>query len=229
MVPTPPPADSRDASGLYHLSPSGQLRAGRLTRRFVQLLCGLTLYGVSLALIILSGLGMPPWDVFHYGLSLHLPVSIGTAAIGTSLAVLVAWLPLRQAPGIGTLANAVLIGLVLDQALRFLGAPETLTVKIAYLLAGVTLNGVATAAYIGSHFGPGPRDGLMTGLSRVSGRSIRLVRSSLEVIVVLLGWLLGGVVGVGTLVYALGIGPLAQFFLPRLSVRLDPGRRRGTG
>lgn len=229
MVSTPASATSRDASGLYHLTPSGQLRAGRLTRRFAQLLFGLTLYGVSMALIIRSGLGMLPWDVLHYGLSVHLPLSLGAVVIVTSLVVLLAWIPLRQMPGVGTILNAVLIGLVLDPVLRYLATPTTLPVQIAYLLGGVTLNAIATASYIGSHLGPGPRDGLMTGLSRVSGRSLRLVRTALEVAVVAVGWMLGGVVGLGTVLYALAIGPLTQFFLPRLSVRLGSDRGPGPG
>lgn len=226
MVSQPGTVSGRDASGLYHLSPVGQLRAGRLTRRFAQLLVGLGLYALSMALIIRSGLGMLPWDVLHFGLSQHLPLSLGTVVVLTSLAVLLTWIPLRQLPGIGTLLNAVLIGLLLDPILRYLLTPEALVLKIAFLLAGVVLNGVATAAYIGSHFGPGPRDGLMTGLAKSTGLSIRVVRTVLEVVVVGGGWLLGGVVGVGTLLYALAIGPLTQFFLPRLAVRLE--RRPGS-
>ncbi len=221
MVSQPASASGRDAAGLYNLSPVGQLRAGRLTRRVVQLLVGLALYALSMALIIRSALGMLPWDVLHFGLSRHLPLSLGTVVVLTSLAVLLTWIPLRQLPGIGTIFNAVLIGLLLDPILRYLVAPETLMLKVAFLLAGIGLNGVATAAYIGSHFGPGPRDGLMTGLARTTGLSIRVVRTALEVVVVAGGWLLGGVVGVGTLLYALAIGPLTQLFLPRLAVRLE--------
>lgn len=213
-------ATTRDASGLYRLTPAAQLRAGKTARRLIQLGIGLVLYALSMALIIRSGLGMLPWDVLHFGLSQHLPLSLGTVVVLTSLAVLLTWIPLRQMPGIGTIANAVLIGFLLDPVLRYLPVPEALWLRILYLLAGVLFNAVATASYIGSHFGPGPRDGLMTGLSRAAGRSLRLVRTGIEVAVVAVGWLLGGVVGFGTLLYALAIGPLTQFFLPRLSVRL---------
>ncbi len=213
-------ATTRDASGLYRLTPAAQLRAGKTARRLIQLGIGLVLYALSMALIIRSGLGMLPWDVLHFGLSQHLPLSLGTVVVLTSLAVLLTWIPLRQMPGIGTIANAVLIGFLLDPVLRYLPVPEALWLRILYLLAGVLFNAVATASYIGSHFGPGPRDGLMTGLSRATGRSLRLVRTGIEVAVVAVGWLLGGVVGFGTLLYALAIGPLTQFFLPRLSVRL---------
>ncbi len=223
-APAPIPATTRDASGLYHLSPAGQLRAGKTARRLVQLGIGLVLYAISMALIIRSGLGMLPWDVLHYGLSQHLPLSLGTVVVLTSLAVLLTWIPLRQPPGIGTIANALLIGILLDPVMRYLPAPETPWLQTSFLLTGVLINAIATASYIGSHFGPGPRDGLMTGLSRASGRSLRLVRTAIEVTVVAVGWLLGGVVGVGTLLYALAIGPLTQFFLPRLSVRLEPHR-----
>lgn len=226
-APAPIPATTRDASGLYHLSPAGQLRAGKTARRLVQLGIGLVLYAISMALIIRSGLGMLPWDVLHYGLSQHLPLSLGAVVVLTSLAVLLTWIPLRQPPGIGTIANALLIGILLDPVMRYLPAPETSWLRTSFLLTGVLINAIATASYIGSHFGPGPRDGLMTGLSRASGRSLRLVRTAIEVTVVAVGWLLGGVVGVGTLLYALAIGPLTQFFLPRLSVRLEahrPGR-----
>lgn len=195
----------------------------------MQLGIGLALYALSMALIIRSGLGMLPWDVLHYGLAQHLPLSLGTVVVLTSLAVLLTWIPLRQPPGIGTIANALLIGILLDPILRYLPVPEPLWLRIGYLLAGVLFNAVATASYIGSHFGPGPRDGLMTGLSRATGRSLRLVRTAIEVTVVAVGWLLGGVVGFGTLLYALAIGPLTQFFLPRLSVRLEPRRPAGEG
>ncbi len=207
--------------GLLNLSPAEQWRAGRLPRRLTQLFVGLSIYGLSMALIIRSQLGMLPWDVLHYGLASHLPLSIGTVVVLTALLVLLGWIPLRQAPGVGTVANAVWIGLALDVALRYLPEVSGLPWTLAFLFGGVLLNGLATAMYIGSQLGPGPRDGLMTGLARVSGRSLRLMRTGLEVAVVAVGWLLGGVVGLGTLLYALAIGPLTQAFLPAFVVRLE--------
>ncbi|MEZ5097922.1 MAG: hypothetical protein R2731_18705 [Nocardioides sp.] len=199
---------------LANLTPWEQLRAGRLSRRMVQLLVGLWLYGVSMALMIRSTLGQLPWDVLHYGVALHIPLSIGQVVVATSFLVLLLWIPLRQAPGLGTLANAVLIGVALDVTLGWLDAPPGLPLRAALMLAGVGLNALATALYIGAQLGPGPRDGLMTGWVRRSGLSIRLVRTSLEVLVVAAGWLLGGVVGVGTVLYAVAIGPLTQLLLP---------------
>ena len=207
--------------GLLNLSPAAQLRAGRLPRRLTQLFIGLTLYGLSTALLIRSGLGMQPWTVLGYGIAEHVPLSIGTIVILIALAVLLAWIPLRQLPGLGTLANATWIGVAIDLALGVLSQPTNIFWQITFMIGAVFLNGVATAMYIGSQLGPGPRDGLMTGLVRVTGRSIRLVRTSIEVTVVSVGWLLGGVVGIGTLLYALAIGPLTQLLLPYLTVRLD--------
>lgn len=211
------------ATPLAALGPVAQLRAGRLGRRVGQLLAGLTLYGVSMGLLIRSGLGQMPWDVLHYGLALHLPLTIGQVVIATSFAVLLLWIPLRQAPGLGTVLNAVLIGVALDATLAVLDPPSSWVLRVSLMLAGVLLNGVATAAYIGAQLGPGPRDGLMTGWVRRTGLSVRLVRTTLEVIVVALGWLLGGVVGLGTLLYAVAIGPLTQRLLPHLTLPLSPG------
>jgi len=205
---------------LLNLSPLAQLRAGRLSRRLIQLFVGLTLFGISIALMLQGGLGAMPWDVLHVGLSQRLPVTIGVIMVGVSVLVLLMWVPLRQMPGLGTVANAVWIGIAADIVLRFLPAVTALPWQIAYMLAGIVLNGLATAMYIGSQLGPGPRDGLMTGLARVTGRSLRLARTGIEILVVTVGWLLGGVVGVGTLLYALAVGPLTQFFLPHLTVDL---------
>lgn len=205
---------------LLDLGPVAQVRAGRLGRRVPQLLAGLVLYGASLALMVRGGLGLAPWDVLHYGLTLHLPITLGQMVIGMSFVVLLLWIPLRERPGVGTVANALLVGLAADATLALLAPPEPTWASIALMAAGVVLNGVATAMYIGSQFGRGPRDGLMTGLVRRTGWSLRLVRTGLEVSVVLLGFLLGGVVGVGTVVYALAIGPLTQALLPRFTVHL---------
>jgi uncharacterized membrane protein YczE len=173
-----------------------------------------------MALMIRGGLGQMPWDVLHFGLARHIPLSIGQVVIAASFMVLLLWIPLRQMPGLGTILNAVLIGLATDVFLSMLNAPGEWAGRSGFMVAGVGINSVATALYLGAQLGPGPRDGLMTGLSRRFGRSLRLMRTSLEAIVVALGWLLGGVVGVGTLAYALGIGPLTQLLLPWCTVPL---------
>jgi uncharacterized membrane protein YczE len=202
------------------LGPVAQLRAGRLPRRLSQLLVGLVLYGLTLAMVIRATLGNSPWDVLHQGLAKHLPISIGTAVIAMSLVVLLAWIPLRERPGLGTILNSVLVGLSADFFLARIDTPASSAGQAVLMVAGVLLNAVATALYIGSQFGPGPRDGLMTGLHRRTGASIQLVRTSLEVAVVAVGWLLGGVVGIGTVAYALAIGPLVQRLLPYAIVEL---------
>jgi uncharacterized membrane protein YczE len=181
--------------------------------RLAQLYVGLVLYGISASLLVLAGLGLDPWDVFHQGLSRTFGLAIGTWAIIVGVAVLLLWIPLRQRPGIGTVSNVILVGLTMNVVLGHVHAPHALAARIACLLCGVFLNGVATGAYIGAGLGPGPRDGLMTGLA-ARGLSIRVVRTGLEVTVLAIGWLLGGTVGVGTVVYALSIGPLAHVFIP---------------
>jgi uncharacterized membrane protein YczE len=196
------------------------LSGRRLPRRLVQLYAGLALYGASMGLIIRSTLGNMPWDVLHQGLAGRIGATIGTVSILVGALVLLAWIPLRQKPGLGTISNVVVIGLAVDATLALVPAPDSLPLRIGLLAAGVLLNAVATAAYIGVHLGPGPRDGLMTGLVRRTGGSVRLVRTSIEVAVVVTGWLLGGTLGVGTVVYALAIGPLVQLLLPPLSVSL---------
>ena len=204
---------------LDDLGPLAQLRAGRLPRRLVQLLLGLVLYGVSLALLVRAGLGAAPWDVLHLGLTDYLPLSLGQVVIVMSFVVLLAWIPLRERPGVGTIANALVVGLAADATLALLAAPDGLVLRGVLMVLGVLLNGLATAAYIGAQLGRGPRDGLMTGLSRRTGLSLRLVRPGLEVTVVVLGLLLGGVAGVGTVLYALAIGPVTQALLPTFTVR----------
>ena len=194
------------------------LRTRRLTRRLVQLYLGLALYGASMALLVRSTLGVTPWDVLHQGLARHLGWSLGTAAIVVGAVVLLFWIPLRQRPGIGTVSNVFVIGLAVDATLAVVPAPSSLALRIGFVAAGVLLNAVATAAYIGVHLGPGPRDGLMTGLVRRTGGSVRLVRTSIEAAVVLTGWLLGGTLGLGTVVYALAIGPLVHVLLPRFAL-----------
>ena len=191
---------------------------GRLRRRIVQLLIGLLLYGTSDSLLVLAHLGIDPWDVFQQGLSFHTGIPIGTWVILVGMAVLLLWIPLRQRPGLGTVLNVVLIGGVMDLVLSHVTPPTSLSSRIAVLLLGVALNGVATGCYIGAGLGPGPRDGIMVGLAN-RGLSLRLVRTVIEVTVLAIGWELGGDVGWGTLLYALAIGPLAQVFIPLFTVR----------
>ncbi|GAA1039569.1 membrane protein [Streptomyces murinus] len=179
----------------------------------VQLYVGLTLYGVSSALLVTSGLGLEPWGVLHQGLARRTGLSIGEVAIVVGAAVLLLWIPLRLRPGLGTVSNVFLIGLSLDGTLALLPPAHSLLARVPLMLAGVLLNGAATGLYIAARFGPGPRDGLMTGLHQRTGRSIRLMRTIIEVAVVATGFALGGTIGVGTVLYALSIGPLAQFFL----------------
>ncbi|BFU45988.1 YczE/YyaS/YitT family protein [Krasilnikovia sp. MM14-A1004] len=196
----------------------------RPVRRLAQLTAGLTLYGFSMALMVISGLGLTPWDVFHQGVSRATGISIGTVVILAGVPILLLWIPLRQRPGIGTIANLVVIGLVVDGALAVLPTGASLPLRVAYLVAGILLNGLATGMYIGARLGPGPRDGLMTGIAgRFPRLSIRLVRTTIEVLVLGTGFLLGGTVGLGTLAYALAIGPLVQAFMPMFAVR-EPGR-----
>ncbi|MGW5742552.1 membrane protein YczE [Amycolatopsis sp. NPDC003861] len=183
-------------------------------RRSVQLLAGLTLYGASVALVTRAGLGLEPWSVLAEGVMKHTGLTFGTVTGLISVAVLLLWIPLRQRPGIGTIANVVIISVVVDVVRAFLPDQHELAWQIALLVGGVVLNGVATATYVGARLGPGPRDGLMTGLAGRTGWPIRLVRTGIEVTVVAAGFLLGGTVGVGTVLYALTIGPLTQALLP---------------
>jgi uncharacterized membrane protein YczE len=187
-------------------------------RRVAQLLAGLVLFGGSSSMLLLSRLGLDPWDVFHQGLSRQLGLGVGTWAIIVGVAVLGLWIPLRQRPGIGTVLNVLLVGSVIDLILATVRSPHALAARIALLVGGVLLNGIATGAYIGAGLGPGPRDGLMTGLA-ARGHAIRVVRTAIELTVLAAGWALGGTVGVGTVVYALSIGPLAHFFIPLLTIR----------
>ncbi|MFC8849067.1 MULTISPECIES: YitT family protein [unclassified Micromonospora] len=196
----------------------GNLRH-RPARRLVQLYTGLVLYGVSMGLMIRSGLGLDPWDVFHQGVARRTGLSFGTVTIAVGALVLLLWVPLRQRPGLGTVSNVLVIGLVVDATLAVLPGGAPLVGRAALLVVGIVANGAATALYLGARLGPGPRDGLMTGyVARRPGRSVRLVRTVIEVTVLALGWLLGGTVGVGTVAYALAIGPLAQLFLPLFTV-----------
>jgi uncharacterized membrane protein YczE len=169
--------------------------------------------------MVRAGLGLDPWDVFHQGLARHTGMSIGMACAVVGVAVLLGWIPLRTRPGVGTIANVVVISVTVDAALAVLSVPTSLPVRIAMMVGAVVLNAFSTVVYIGAALGPGPRDGLMTGLVVRTGLSVRLVRTAIEATVLAVGWLLGGTVGVGTLLYAFGIGPLVQLFL-----RITPKR-----
>lgn len=190
-----------------------------LPRRLVQLYTGLVLYGVSMGLQLRAGLGLEPWSVLNQGISLHTGLSMGTVTIVTGALILLLWIPLRQRPGLGTVSNVIVLGLVMDATLSLVPDPRALAIRIPLLLFAVLLNGAATGLYISARFGPGPRDGLMTGLHRRTGQPLRLVRTCIEVTVLAVGFLLGGSLGAGTVLYALAIGPLAQFFLRRFAVK----------
>jgi uncharacterized membrane protein YczE len=191
--------------------------------RLLALFFGLWLFGFSIALLVRSGLGLDSWDVFHQGLAERTGLGLGTIVIAVGAVVLALWIPLRQRPGIGTVSNVIVVGLAVDQSLAVLQAPDEIGLQIAFMLGGILTNAVATSLYIGAGLGPGPRDGLMTGLvSR--GLSLRFVRTSIELAVLSAGWLLGGTVGIGTVLYALTIGPLVHYLLPRMTIG---GERRG--
>lgn len=218
----------RSRTGLVSLTPVGQLRAGRLGRRIAQLIIGLFLYGFALAMMIKGALGISPWDVLHQGIARHIPLSYGEVVIATSFVVLALWIPLKQWPGVGTFANAVLVGLSIDIGMALLPTPHNLGMRIGFLVIGIALNGFAGAVYIGAQLGPGTRDGLMTGLVARTGLPVWVVRTGIEVLVVAGGFLLGGNLWIGTVAYAVGIGPLVQFFLPLVTVRLSLPDRRDT-
>ena len=190
-------------------------------RRFAQLYPGLLLYGFSAALLVEARLGLDPWDVFHQGIANKTGITIGIATIVISAVVLLLWIPLWQRPGVGTISNGLLIGLAIDASLTVLPAPEAMWIRITFLALGILLGGVATGLYIGAGMGPGPRDGLMTGLA-ARGHSIRVVRTGIELGVLVLGFILGGSVGIGTVLYALTIGPIAHVTIPFF--RVDPAQ-----
>lgn len=190
-----------------------------MTRRLLQLLVGLFLYGLSIALIVRADLGLDPWDVLTQGVAARTPLSFGTVVILIGAAVLLLWIPLRQKPGIGTVANVILIGVFADMGLAWIPAGLDWPIRAGLLIAGVVLNGMATGAYVGAGLGPGPRDGLMTGIVGRTGWPVKWVRTAIEVAVVGVGWLLGGSVGLGTVLYALSIGPLVHVFLPMFTIR----------
>ncbi|WP_406205008.1 hypothetical protein OH807_29910 [Kitasatospora sp. NBC_01560] len=231
-TPVPPPVATASAAPAASAAPDATAAAAgrrpiavrllgdthRLGRRLPQLAVGLALYGASMGLMLRAGLGLDPWDVFHQGLQRTVGLSVGAWVTICGALVLLFWIPLRQRPGLGTIANVLMIGAAMDVTLRVVGTPGPLPARIALMVGSVLLNGLATGLYIGARFGPGPRDGLMTGLHRRTGRSLRLIRTGIELTVLAAGVLLGGTAGVGTVAYALAIGPLAQLFLPWCTV-----------
>jgi uncharacterized membrane protein YczE len=193
-----------------------------LTRRLFQLYVGLALYGVSSGLLVEAGLGLEPWNVLHQGLAELTGLSIGVVSIIVGALVLLLWIPIKQRPGLGTVSNVFVVGIAMDGALAVVPDVHALGIRIPLMAAAIVLNGAATGLYIAASFGPGPRDGLMTGLHRRTGRSIRLARTTIEIAVVATGFALGGTIGVGTLLYAVAIGPLAQVFLKVFAAPASP-------
>ena len=185
--------------------------------RSVRLLIGLVLFGLALAVLLHGGLGLDPWTVFSFGVSRHVALSLGAVTVISSVVVLLLWIPLRQRPGVGTVANALIVGPVLDLGVAVLPTPDSLVVRVLFLVLAVLMVAVGTGFYVGVGWGPGPRDGLMTGLVRL-GLPLYLARTLIEGTVLVIGWLLGGTVGVATVVYALAVGPLVGRFLPRLTL-----------
>ncbi|CAN5147851.1 membrane protein [soil metagenome] len=196
-------------------------------RRFAQLQIGLLLYGLSIALMVRANLGLNPWSVFHQGLSDLTGLSLGLIVNGVGLLVLLTWIPLRQKPGIGTICNVFVIGTSADAALWMLPPVSGLWLQVLFLIAAIVLNAAATGAYIGAGLGPGPRDGITTGLMRVTGWQVRWVRMGVEATVLALGWIMGGKVGVGTVLFVLTTGPLLQIFLPLFTWRGEGGEEGG--
>ncbi|MCT1384349.1 hypothetical protein M4D54_01675 [Brachybacterium sp. p3-SID1565] len=209
---------ARGAAPLENLSLRDQLHVDRLPWRLVHMGAGLTGFGLSLALLLRSGLGGAPWDVLHAALADRIGASVGTLSIAVSFVVLLAFIPLRQQVGIGTIANAIWAGVSIDFGMALFPQAPNLPMAVVMLLAGVVINGITAAMYIGAQLGPGARDGLMTGLSRVLDRPVGPIRIALEVAVLSTGWLLGGPIGVGTAVYALGLGPVIQLALPWVTI-----------
>lgn len=190
-----------------------------MTRRLTQLFAGLALYGLSMALMVRATLGLDPWDVLHQGLSQLSGWSFGLIVNAVGVTVLLLWIPLRQKPGFGTVANVIVIGLVVDVCLKWIPDAQGLPWRAAMLIAGIVLNGVASGAYIGAGLGPGPRDGLMTGIVARTGWPVKYVRTAIELAVIAVGWSLGGSVGLGTVLYAVSIGPLVHVFLPLFTIK----------
>lgn len=195
-----------------------------VTRRLLTLTLGLVAFGVSIALIVVADLGLDPWTVFHQGMAKHTPLTLGQATIATSFAVLAVWIPLREKPGLGTIGNAIVVGLVVDLTLALLPDAERIWIRIGSLVLGIIGTGIASGLYIGAGLGSGPRDGLMTGFAQF-GWPIRRIRTAIEATALLSGWLLGGSVGIGTVLFAVGIGPIVHVALPLFAI--GPVDRKG--
>lgn len=225
----PQPARPRAHRIRRLLLPVGSLGAADTTARVAQLLVGLFLYGIALAMLIRADLGVGPWDVLSLGIAVHLPMTYGTATIVVSALVLLVWIPLRQRPGIGTLLNALLVGPSADLGLLVIPEADALWAQALLLAGSMVLLALATGVYIAAQLGPGPRDGLMTGLVGLTGWPVWIVRTLIEGTALLLGWLLGGPVGVGTVIFAFGIGPLIGLFLPFFTRRREARVARLTG
>ena len=209
--------DDNEAMTSRSPASKGGLPDRRIARRLIQLFVGLFGFGASLAIMLRAGLGLGPWDVLHQGLARLTGFSIGWVVIAISVLVLILWIPLRQRPGFGTVANAIVVGIAVDATLLVLPSPREMTYRIAFLSLGIVTNAAATGLYIGAGLGPGPRDGLMTGLA-ARGHSIRAARTAIEILVLIGGVLLGGSIGIGTVLYAFAIGPLAHYFIPKLAI-----------
>ena len=220
---TQPPDPSRSAG------PIAQLRAGRLARRLSQLVVGQALLGATFGLLFVAGLGLNPWDVLHDGLTHYVPLSFGQVMNVVGALLLLLWIPLRVSPGIGTVTGVVIVGVAADAVIAVVPVPGQLAWQIALMVIGVVGNALACALYVGTDLGPGARDGLWLGIARRTGWSVRLVRGGLEGTVLLLGWVIGGAVGFGTVAYFVLIGPLVQYFLRHVAVDRPggPGARRG--
>ncbi|MCE7480677.1 MULTISPECIES: membrane protein YczE [Microbacterium] len=201
------------------------LRGRRLPRRWVQLLVGLFLYGIGIAFMVRGQIGAAAWDVLSQGITRHVPLSFGVVTILISVVVLLLWIPLRQRLGIGTVLNALLVGPAADVGLWLIPADQPLWLRICFFVVGLLILSAATGLYIGAHFGPGPRDGLMTGLHKQTGWRIWIVRTGIEIVVVAVGWALGGNVGLGTVAFALLVGPLCQYFMRLFAI---PVQERAT-
>lgn len=226
-VANPPPVTA-GRLGIYRMGALQQWRAGRKPRRIAQLLVGLVGYGSAVMLLVLSGLGAASWSVLSEGLARSFNLTFGWATNAVAVVVLLTWIPMRELPGLGTVLNVAVIGFAADATALLIPEPRTLGMRVAYLVTAVVAVAFFDALYLGAQFGSGPRDGLMTGLVRLTGRSVAVVRTGIEIVVAAAGWVLGGTVGLGTVLVALVMGPLVGLFLPRVAVRLpehvDPGR-----
>ena len=198
--------------------------------KLARCITGLAFFGFGIALFLRANLGLAPWDIFHKGLSKKLDISIGLVIVGVGLLLLLLWIPLRQRPGVGTILNAIEIGLIVNLTKPLIGEPDQLIIRALMVIAGVLVIGLGSALYIGAGLGSGPRDGLMLGLSKYAIRghqiSIRVARTFVELTVMVAGLFLGGSIGIGTLIFMFGIGPLVQLILPRFEMRLASDQRQ---